>query len=74
MIFLRWDGGASPYPSGWGCTTDPAFIQLHPVPNGIPSQYTKLKTNQALILVNISILEVTDTFLPFFVSPTECNI
>ena len=28
---------------------------------------------QAIILVNIRILEVTDTFLPFFVSPNKCN-
>ena len=49
-------GGASlPYtPHGWGCAPDPAFLQWNKVPNGLKSQYTKLKTNQAIILVNIT--------------------
>ena len=64
----------APYPPGWGCTPDPAYLQWHRVPNRLTSQYTKLKTNQGIILVNISILEVTDTSLLFFVSPTKFNI
>ena len=34
--FLRWGGSAPP---------DPAFLQCHREPNGLTSEYTKLKTN-----------------------------
>ena len=44
------------------------------VPNGLKSQYRKLKTNQGINLANISILEATDTFLPILVSWPICNI
>ena len=74
IIFLRWGRSAPPCPSGLGCTPDPAFPQWHQVPIGLTSQYTKLKTNLNIILVNICNLKVTDTFLPYFVSPNKCNI
>ena len=62
-----------PCPPGWGCIPETAFLQRHGVPNRLTNQYTKLKTNQAIVLVKISILDMTDTFLPFFVGPTKCN-
>ena len=55
-VYLRWEGSAPP---------DPAFLQWPRAPNGLTTHYTKLKTNQEIILVNICILEITDTFLPF---------
>ena len=51
--------------------SDPAFLQW---PNGLKSKYTKLKTNQTIILGNIFILEATETFLSFFVGPTSVNV
>ena len=47
IIFLRWGVSAHPYPPGWGCSPDPAFLEWHWVPNGIKTKYTKLKINQA---------------------------
>ena len=32
--FLRWGGSAPPYPPGWGCAPDPAFLQWHRELNG----------------------------------------
>ena len=32
--FLRWGGSAPPYPRGWGCAPDPAFLQCHRELNG----------------------------------------
>ena len=64
--FSRWGGSAPPYPPGWGYTPDPAFLQWHKELNGLTCQYKKLKTNQAIILVNFSILEVTDTIFATF--------
>ena len=63
----------TPCPLGWDSTPDPVLPQCQ-VPNGLTSQYTKLKTNQGIILVNISIFEVTDTFLSFFKSKTGNKI
>ena len=50
---------------GWGSTPDPVFLKWHRVPNGLESQYTKLRANQSIILVNICILEVTHVFAIF---------
>ena len=40
------------------------------LPNGLMSQYTKIKHNFSEPLR----LKVTDTFFPFFVSPNKCII
>ena len=33
--FLRLGDGAPPYPPGWGCAPDPAFLQWHRELNGL---------------------------------------
>ena len=57
IIFLRWGGSAPP---------DSAFLQGHRVPDGLISQYTKLQTNQEIILVSICILEVARNIFTIF--------
>ena len=54
---LRLGGSAPPDPPGWGWAADPAFPQWHKLLDALISQYTKLKTNREVILVNICILE-----------------
>ena len=71
--FLRW-GAPPPMPPWMGNAPGPAFLQWHRVPNVLTSQYTKLETNQEIILLNICIFEVTDIILSFFVSPNKYNI
>ena len=67
-ICFRW-GGSAPHPSGWSSASDPVFPQWHQVPIGLTNQYTKLNTNRAIALVNITILVWTNTFLLFLLSP-----
>ena len=62
-------GGLCPAPLGLELCPSPMFPQWHQVPIGLTNQYTKLNTNRAIVLVNISILVWTDTFLLFLLSP-----
>ena len=50
-------GSAHPYPPGWGCAQDPAFLQWHGVPNGLKTQYKKTPLNKTVLECSIYPLE-----------------
>ena len=69
LYFFYIGGSAPPQPPGWGAAPDPVFLYWHRVHVEFINQITKLNTNWALTLVNITILMWADICLLIFLSP-----